>query len=287
MNDIVIHICLLVNGVANAFGRSVLRPLELLPGISGGVIVAVVSGILILLAFKYTSNQSAVRETRDGIKAELLALSLFRDSLSVNFHSQLQILLGAFRLMMLSLIPVIWMIIPVTLTISQLSLWWQARPVRIGEDFVVTVALNSQTGKSWPKIALQASPTINITNGPYRIRSRNEICWQLHADTAGYHQLKFDIDGVLAEKELAVGSGVMRLSLQKPGWGVTEILQHPAESPFERNSPLKSIGVQYPSDTCWTRSRYSQYFFNSWLAFWFAGSTLAALGFRRRLKVNL
>ncbi len=287
MSDTAIHLTVLLNQIANAVGRFLLAPLGFLPEVAGALVVAVVTGILMLIAFKYTSHQSAIKHVRNGIKAELLALSLFKDSVAVSLGSQWRIVQGAIKLILISLIPIGCMVIPVTLLLGQLSLWWQARPLQIGEDVVVTLALNENDKTSWPNVTLQTAPAMEITQGPFRIRSRREMCWQLQARASGYHRLNFVVDGQPVEKEVAVGSDSMRVSIQRPAWDLADILMHPAEPPFQRSSSVKSIRMQYPLETTWTHGRYSPLFFHSWLVFWFIGSTIAAFCFRGILKVNL
>ena len=81
--DVVARIVAWLNRPANALGRSLLAPIGVLPGWLSATIVSVVTGWLLLLVFKYTSNQRAIRRVRDDISAHLLALKLFKDSTSV------------------------------------------------------------------------------------------------------------------------------------------------------------------------------------------------------------
>lgn len=287
MSDLATQLIALLNQIANALGRFLLAPLDVLPGMIGASIVAIVSGVLLLVFFKYTSPQLAIKNVRNGIKAELLALSLFKDSIAVSLTSQRRILQGAMKLILFSLIPISMMAIPVTLLLGQMSLWWEARPARIGENVVVTLSLRGTARSGWPKIALTSTPGLDVINGPFRVRSRRELCWELQARTAGYHQLVFEVDGRKIEKDIAVGGKFMRVSIRRPEWKWSEMLQHPAESPFLPNDPVESIAVQYPADTLWTEGRYSSFVFHSWLVFWFLGSTIAAFCFSGVLKVNL
>ncbi len=286
MNDAAIHFTELLNQIANTVCRFLLAPLGLLPEVPGALIVAVLTGILMLIAFKYTSSQNAIKNVRNGIKAELLALSLFKDSVAVSLGSQRRIITGAIKLMLLSLLPISVMAIPVTLLLGQLSLWWEARPVRIGEDVVVTLSLSGTARSEWPKVELASTPGLDVTSGPFRIRSRREVCWELQGRTAGGHHLVFDVDGRKIEKDIAVGDNPMRVSIRRPEWNWFEVLLHPAESPFIADDPVKSIAVQYSGDTVWTTGRYSSFVFHSWIVFWFFVSTIAAFCFRGVLRVS-
>ena len=51
---------------------------------------------------------------------------------------------GAFRLFVLALVPMLVMIVPVLLLLGQLSLWYQPRPLRVGEEAVVALKLSGE-----------------------------------------------------------------------------------------------------------------------------------------------
>src|SRR5262249_52974496 len=120
-----------LNAVANTLGEWLLTPLGVLPGWLSATAVAAVAGGVVLLVFKYTSNQSAIQRARDDIDANLLALKLFKESARVTVGAQGGLLLGAGRLFVLALVPTVVMVVPVALILGQLSLWYQQRPLRV------------------------------------------------------------------------------------------------------------------------------------------------------------
>ncbi|MBM4076329.1 MAG: hypothetical protein FJ267_11900, partial [Planctomycetes bacterium] len=89
MIDRVTLVATVLNQIANMLGRLVLSPIGMMPEILGAVVVSVVTGIVLLLAFKYTSNQRSIKRVRSDIKAQLLALSLFKESIAVSLKFQL------------------------------------------------------------------------------------------------------------------------------------------------------------------------------------------------------
>ncbi len=210
--DLLVQMAAWLNGPANALGRFLLAPVGWLPGWLSATIISAVTGVLLLVIFKYTSNQRAIKRVRDDIKAHLLALKLFKDSTSVTFRAQGRILLGAFRLMVLSIVPMLVMMAPVCLLLGQLALWYQSRPLRVGEEAVVTVKLGGDHELPWPEVRL--APTSAV--------------------------------------EVAVGDGFMRLSAKRPGWSWSDILLHPWERPFRTDSSVESIEIDYPDRVSWT-----------------------------------
>jgi hypothetical protein len=281
MTDILAHLVAWLNAAANVIGGLLLAPVALVPGWLSATMVAAVTGVLLLIVFKYTSNQRAIKRVRDDINAHLLALKLFKDSTSVSLRAQGRILAGALRLFVLALVPMLVMAVPVCLILGQLSLWYQARPLRVGENAVVTVKLNGNTGSSWPDMRLQPTGAVEVTTGPVRVLSKREVCWDVKAVEPGQHQLEFQAGQETVGKELAIGDGFMRVSGLRPGWQWSDILLNPAEPPFRPGSPVQAIEVDYPQRSSWTSGT------DWWVGYWFAASMIAALCFRRLLNVNV
>jgi hypothetical protein len=279
--DILIRVIVWLNAAANALGEWVLAPIGVLPGWLSATAIAVVTGVLLLVVFKYTSNQRAIKRVRDDINANLLALKLFKDSAGVAVVAQQRLLQGAARLFVLALIPIAVMAVPVALLLGQMSLWYQQRPLRVGEEAVVTLTLNGDADDPFPKVSLTPADAVETAIGPVRAFSKREVCWTIVGQERGYHRLEFQVGDQTVAKELAVGDGFMRVSRWRPPWIWSQTLEHPWEAPFTPESPVRSIEISYPPRPSWTSGT------NYWMIFWFAVSFAAGLCFRRVLRVNV
>lgn len=275
------QIVIWLNSVANALGDVALAPIAWLPGWFSATLIAAVTGVLMLLAFKYTSNQAAIKRTRDGIKANLLALSLFKDNMGVSLKSQGRLLMGAGRLMTLSLVPILVMLIPMSLLLGQLALWYQARPLPVGADSVVTVQLSENATDALSQIELVPSSAYECIVGPVRVPAKHLVCWNIQPREAGEHELSFTIGDQSVTKELAVGDGFRPASLKRPAWNWADALIHPRERPFAADSPVQSIEVVYPERSSWTTGS------STWLIYWFVVSLIAAFVAKPLLRVNI
>ena len=279
--NVVVQIVTWLNLPANALGRYLLAPIGWLPGWLSATIVSAATGVLLLVVFKYTSNQQAIRRVRDDIKAHLLALKLFKDSTSVTLRAQGRVFAGGFRLMVLAVVPMLVMIVPVCLLLGQLAQWYQSRPLRVGEEAVITLRLGGNTEPSWPDVRLEPTSAATVEVGPVRVLSKREICWRVTGRENGYHRMLLQVDQQTYEKELAIGDGFMCVSRSRPGWNWYDILLHPWERPFFPDSLIGSIEIDYPdrksyiSGTDW------------WMVYWFVTSMVAALCFRPFLNVNI
>jgi hypothetical protein len=280
MMDALTRVIVWLNAGANALGW-LLSPVALLPGWLSATAVGMLSGVLLLGVFKYTSNQKAIKRVRDDIKANVLALKLFKDSVKVAFRAQGRLFVGAFWLFVYGVVPVLVMMVPVTLLLGQMSLWYQQRPLRVGEEAVVTLQLNGGPEDPFPEITLQSGGAAEVRLGPVRVVSKREVCWDIVAREGGLHRLTFQAGDQTAEKELAVGAGFLRVSARRPGWDWSEVLTHPRERPFPPHSLVRSIEIDYPRRVSWTSGS------DWWVVYWFAVSLISAFCFKGVLKVNV
>jgi hypothetical protein len=173
------------------------------------------------------------------------------------------------------------MIVPVTLILGQLALWYQVRPLHLDEETVVTLKLGGEATAPWPTVELKPNPAFEVLTGPIRIVSQRALCWKLKALKNGYQQLQFQVDDQTADKDLAIGEGFMRVSTLRPNWTWSDALLNPAEPPFRPDSPVQSIEIEYPSRSSWTSGT------DWWVIYWFAVSMVSAFCFRPLLNVNL
>ncbi len=281
MSEVLTRIAVWLNVAADPLGRRLLAPVRLAPGWLSLTVISAVTGVLLLGVFKYTSNQRAIKRVRADIKANLLALKLFRDSLPVSLRAQGAILVGAGRLLVLALVPMLVMFVPVSLLLAQLALWYENRPLQVGEEAVLTLRLRDDARSSWPDIRLEPSDAFEVALGPVRILSQRTLCWSIRPRTSGYHKLRFRVGDAWLDKELASGDGFLRVSTERPGWQWTAVVLHPGEEPFGSEGQVASIAIDYPERSAWLPLHAS------WILYWFVVSLVAAFCFRPLLGVSV
>jgi len=211
----------------------------------------------------------------------MLALKLFKDSISVTLQAQGRLFKGALQLLVYSIVPLLVMIIPVSLLLAQMGLWYQSRPLLPGEETVVTMKLNGEMNSPWPKVDIESIPAAEVMMAPVRIFSKREICWKIRALEKGYHRIVFKVDGEQIEKDLAIGAGFMRVSAERPGWRWSDIMLHPWEKPFRPDSIAQSVSINYPARPSLTSGT------DWWLIYFFVLSLVFALIFKPFLKVRI
>jgi len=281
MTDFPAQLVTWINVVTNALGKFLLSPLSTLPGWLSNTIISAVTGVLLLIIFKYTSNQRAIGRARDDIKAHMLALKLFKDSLVVTLKAQGRVFRGAFLLLFHAMLPMLVMIVPVSLLLGQMSLWYQSRPLRGGEEALVVMSLNGDMESAWPEVSIKSTGGAEVTTGPVQVLSERQIYWKIKAVEDGYSEIDFGVDGQEVKKDLAIGEGFMRVSLKRPGWKWSEIIMHPWERPFGPDSAVKSISIDYPERLSRTSGT------DWWIGYFFVVSMVFAFIFKPFLKVRI
>ncbi len=287
MMNLLAELFSLINLITNAVLGPALSIIAVLPGWLSNTIISAVTGVLLLIIFKYTSNQRAIGRVRDNIKANMLALRLFKDEIAVTLQSQGRVFRGAFGLLYHSIRPMLVMILPVSLLLAQMGLWYQFRPLLPGEETLVTMKLTRpELGRRadanpMPEAEIIPHPGIDVTIGPVRVPTKNEIYWKIKLNSKDVHQLVFQLENQTFEKQIAVGEGFVRISAVRPGLNWSDIILHPVEKPFTSKSPVHSISVDYPDRPSWTSGT------DWWLVYFFIASMLFALLFKPFLKVRI
>ena len=270
-----------VNVVTNAIGGFFLAPVASVPGWLSITVISAVLGVFLLVIFKYTSNQKAIGYVRDDIKANLLAVKLFKDSFSVTFRSQARVFCASFKLLFYSIVPMLVMIVPVILIMAQMSLWYQARPLLPGDEPVIVRLKLNDNLDTLPQVFLESLPAARTMVGPVRVFTKKEIFWKIKPVEDGNYNLIFHIGDRRYEKQLAVGEGFMRLSPKRPGADFADILLYPLEKPFTSDSLVHSISINYPERD--SRINGTDW----WIVYFFVVSMIFAFMFKPFLKVRI
>ena len=279
--DFLTQIIRWLNIPANAAGQFVFAPIGTLPGWLSNTIIAAIVGPIFLLAFKYTSNQAGYGRAKDAIKANLLALKLYKDSLAVTLQAQGRVFKGAGMLIVYATRPMLVTIVPVLLLLGQMAMWYQFRPLETGEKTTITMKLNVGSPIPMPAVTIKPTEAIDIDTEPVILVANGEILWQVRAAKEGTYNLIFQVGDMQVEKQLSIGTGFMPVSPIRPGWDFVNVLLYPREEPFRPDAIVKSIEIEYPdriSKTCGT---------DWWIGYFFVVSMAFGFLFKPIFKVKI
>jgi uncharacterized membrane protein (DUF106 family) len=281
VTDFLAQIIRLINIPMNAVGSFLFAPISMIPGWLSNTIISALTGVFLLIVFKYTSNQHAIGKVRDDIKAHMLALKLFKDNVVVILSSEARVFKGAFLLLFHAIRPMLIMIAPLVLLLGQLGLWYQSLPLSQNQEALVTMQFNENEEPTWEDVVIEPLSAIKVISGPVRVYSKKQSVWKIKALEDGYHSMVFRMGVHSFRKELAIGDGFMRVSVERPEYKWSNILLNPWEEPFNSDSSVWSIYVDYPE-------RYERVWgIPWWLVYFFIASMVFAFIFKPLLKVRI
>lgn len=270
LNPILSLIFLVLNPIGTFFGDVVYAILSPLPVWFGITFISIVTGVVMLIAFRDLSNQDAIGRAKDDIKANLLAMKLFKDELRVVFQSQVRLLGAIFRLQRYVLTPVLWMTLPMLLGLAQMGIRYQWRPLQPGEPVIIKAVLHeSLANQHEPDVQLTSKSEITVEAGP--VTGGGVTTWRISGTETGRHTLKILVEGQVIVKQLVVGNGFERVSALRPSRHWFDQLLHPVESALPTDSPVQSVEIVYPHIDSWV------YGADYWVIYFFVVSMAAAL----------
>lgn len=272
----------ILNSVLNAIVDGVLGPFSSLAPFWGLAFISLLTGLIMLAIFKFTSNQTAIRRTKDKIKAHFLELRLYKDDLRVTLAAQKHLLVWNLRYMSYSVVPMLFMMVPVVLLLIQLNDWYGRSP--LGPDQSATVVVKLTPGTDTSKVALRSldEKGVTIDTPALRVPEQNEVDWRITAKSHGRFLLELDVDGDSVSKDVVVSGDVLRVPAKRVSAKFLSMIVNPGERPIPKNIPVESIEIKYPGPSLVILGIH----FN-WLVAFFILSILFGFAFKRPFGVQI
>jgi len=249
----------------------------------GMISISFLTGLFMLFIFRFTSNQKGIRKVKNKIKAHLLELRLFQDSLVLSFKAQGNILRYNLKYISYSAKPMLIMIIPLILILIQLNLWFGYKALSPGEKAILKVKLKENFSLLDLDISIESSPGYEIETPPLRIEEERELDWRLRAGKKGVHDLVLILNGQKFKKKMAVAQAQLnKLSPTKVQRNFIAEIMNPGEAPLPSDSTLEAIEIVYPSK--------NMNFFGwqiHWLIVYFALSIIFGFAFKSLFGVEI
>jgi len=213
----------------------------------GMVFISFLTGLLMLFVFSRVSNQAGIKAVKNRIKAHLLEIRLYQDSLPVQLKAQSRIVLANFKYLGYSAKPMLILIVPLVLMLTQLNLWFGSRSLRPGEEALLKIRLEEGRNPMNVKIMVEPPEGLEVETAVLRLEEETEIDWRIRAVRNGLHALTFRLDGRVFTKTVAVGqSPLSRISPVKSRRGILPEFLNPGEAPLPPGLPVERVEVVYP-----------------------------------------
>jgi uncharacterized membrane protein (DUF106 family) len=217
------------------------------------VVLSLLTALLMLVIFRFSSNQKGLRAAKGRVMGQLLAIRLFPDDPWVTLRA----LGGALRdnviYLRYNLTPLLVMIVPMILILIQLDLRYGRVPLRPGEAATVGVVMAPEALSSLPRVNVRPPEGLEIETPPLTISTLNEIDWRIRARKEGVYTLDFETGGKTFSKEVVVAEGdshgeddpLLCISSQRTGEGFIDAALYPAEARLPADLGVAHVFVDY------------------------------------------
>jgi hypothetical protein len=198
--------------------------------------------------FRFTSHQRQLRRLADLSRAEVLSIRLFKDEPGTMFRALGRLLRHSAKRMWYSLPPMLVMLVPFVLLLTHLSVWFEHRPLQVGESAVVALRLADDQWTRYQNVALEPSPAFAVETQPLRDEPEKTIWWRIQARQPRRAALHWRFDGQEVEKGLTIADAAAALapvSARRPGSGWWDQILHPGENALDGTSPVRGITIHY------------------------------------------
>ena len=146
----------LLNLVVTTALGVVLRPLQLVSPLVGISMVSLATAIAMLLVVRATSDQARIKAARSAMYAAMLEMRLFSDDLRAVLRAQWALLASNAAYVRASLVPMLWLVVPLVLLVAQLEPYYGYRAISPGQSVLVTARLRDdvEAGRDYSLITV-------------------------------------------------------------------------------------------------------------------------------------
>jgi hypothetical protein len=242
--------------------------------------VSIVIGLLMVIVFRYTSDQKAIGRAKDRLKAHLLAVRLFQDQLPVVMRAYGRILRGTGSYLRLALTPFLIVVLPITFLIVQVDRYFGWTPLHQGETFLVEAKVEDPAAAN--AIELQLPPELVSSAPAVHIPADKEVVWRVAAQRDGRYDIYLTAAGERVSKQVIVAPGLARVSPVRLRGNFWERMFTSGEPALAENSPVQSIAISYPPRVI----NFASMEWN-WIVLFFVVSLIAGFIFKSVLGIQV
>lgn len=269
----------LINALANRACDLLFRPFAGMHPLVSLAVFSFFTGVAMLAAYRFTSDQAAIRRAKDRMQAHVLAVRLFQDQLGVVLRLYGRILGATLGYLRLSLAPLLVMVAPLAILLVQLDARFAYRPPRIGESLLLRVQVARPELVEGVSLALPEG--VVMTAPLLRDAVDREVVARIAPRATGVWTIGVDLAGNRYAKQMIVSDRLDNISTARVGPGFLGRLLHPAEDPLPDGAPIVSITLDY-RERAITVGRFGV----NWIVAFFVLSLAAGLAMKRPLRAE-
>jgi hypothetical protein len=253
----------------------------------GFTVLSLVTAVVLLLIFKYTSNQVGLKKAKARVWARVLELWLFRSDLRLILGAQKDVIIATLRYMRYSLVPLAFMIVPIVILTLQVDFRYSRTAVPVGGEAILKVKVPHGEEAALDDVTLTAPQAIAVKTPALRIPSEREVDWLISPQQAGTYVLALDVRGARFQKRIVAQPGVEPLFPKVSAAGFSAVLSNPGEAPLPKGGAVESVEVGYPERPLQVFSRSFRFYHLEWILAFFVLSIVLAFLLKGLFRVEV
>lgn len=248
----------LINSLCRAIFTPLMTPLMGLPPVVSLCLVSFILGVLAMLVFRYTSNQSGLSRAGDRTRANLLAMRLYAHDNWEQFRAIFGLFWASILRVWNALFPALFILTLIFAPITaQMAMYWEFRPLTHGDTRIMQLTLAENAWELRDRTRIETPSGVRISP-PHRDPHTRQLTYSLEItpETApGAHRLIIHAGDRTIDKLLAVAApgddALMYVSPMRPPAGWSDFIDqflYPGEPALSADSPIQRIAIlEYPS----------------------------------------
>jgi hypothetical protein len=213
-------------------------PALILVSVSG-----VVSGAISLLAFKRWTDGAQLKKTANRILAHFLEIHLYASEPRLVLRAQRDLIVENGRILTQLLRPLLLLLIPYSVLLTVLELFFAHAPLRPGETTLVTVHFKGTELRA----SLRVPPYVSTDAPGVTVAAERQIVWRVQARDTGTGELQIATSDGLIAKLISVSNGISFISPMR-STSTIQALLHSGEWPLSSRL-IDSVAIDYPAAT--------------------------------------
>jgi hypothetical protein len=233
-----------INYMVTRVMDGILYPFNFINDFWGILFLSIITSFLVLVVYKYISSSGKIKDTKNQIKGNILAIRLYKDFWKVIVSSFLKSLFYVAKYFALNMVPLI-IIIPVLFPMfMQMDVRYGMDTYKVGDEVIVKAKFGSPIDEL--NIKLLDNEHVKPQMNPVHINALNEVNWKLKAEKDGMTKIRIEIDGNIFEKSLVIGDSGDVLSNRRYSKSSIDHFIYPSETLQTDIPDVEYISIHYP-----------------------------------------
>ena len=227
----------------------VVLPFRGMPAIVGLTVISLLISVVMLIGFRAVSDQDALEEVKRRIYGGVYEIRLYKDDLRTIFAAQVGILRETMTYFRLSMVPMLWMMVPILIIVSQLQFQYGYESLEPGQTVLLRVELTEEAAEGVSAtdgagVSLDVPDGVRVETPLVWIPSLREAGWRIAAESPGEYELAISIGEETLTKSMRVSGTTVLRSPIRPS-SLLDQLIYPVEQPVPRGSTAEAIRLDY------------------------------------------